>query len=186
MTLGIPGDGCTAILIGAFMLQGMIPGPSLFRDHAETLYGIMVGLLVVNVLMLVFGLALTPIYSNIAHIPYELMSALIVIYCIAGTYSNENSTFHVLLAVCIGIGSFLLRKLGFSVVPIILGVVLGELVETNFRNSMILSGGSWAIFVKRPFSLLFLALAVLSVSFFFFRAAKKRLKARAVNDNDKV
>ncbi|MCO7120090.1 tripartite tricarboxylate transporter permease [Oscillibacter valericigenes] len=186
MTLGIPGDGCTAILIGAFMLQGMVPGPSLFRDHAETLYGIMVGLLVVNVLMLVFGLALTPIYSNIAHIPYELMSALIVIYCIAGTYSNENSTFHVLLAVCIGIGSFLLRKLGFSVVPIILGVVLGELVETNFRNSMILSGGSWAIFVKRPFSLLFLALAVLSVSSFFFRAAKKRLKARAVNDNDKV
>jgi putative tricarboxylic transport membrane protein len=176
MTLGIPGDGCTAILIGAFMLQGMIPGPSLFRDHPDTLYGIMIGLLLVNVLMMVFGLTLTPLYSNISRIPYELMSALIVIYCIAGVYSNEGSTFHVLLAACIGVVSFLLRKLGFSVVPIILGVVLGELVETNFRNSMILSGGSLSIFVTRPFSLLFLSLAFLSIGSFFYKAIKKRMK----------
>lgn len=178
MTLGIPGDGCTAILIGAFMLQGMIPGPTLFRDHPQTLYGIMVGLVIVNVLMLVFGLALTPLYSNIARIPYELMSALIIVYCIAGTYANEGSTFHVLLAICIGIISFLLRKLGFSVVPIILGVVLGELVETNFRNSMIMSDGSLSIFVTRPFSLLFLLLALLSIGSFFYRSMKKHVKGR--------
>lgn len=183
MTLGIPGDGCTAILIGAFMLQGMVPGPSLFRDHPDTLYGIMVGLVLVNIFMLIFGLALTLLYSNIARIPYELMSALIIIYCIAGTYSNERSTFHVLLAVCIGIGSFLLRKLGFPVVPIILGVVLGELVETNFRNSMILSGGSFSIFVTRPFSLTFLLLAALSIGSFFYKALKKRRNSAG---NDKL
>jgi putative tricarboxylic transport membrane protein len=82
----------------------------------------------------------------------------------------------VLLAACIGVVSFLLRKLGFSVVPIILGVVLGELVETNFRNSMILSGGSLSIFVTRPFSLLFLSLAFLSIGSFFYKAIKKRMK----------
>ena len=179
MTLGIPGDGCTAILIGAFMLQGMIPGPALFRDHPGTLYGIMLGLLFVNVLMLVFGLALTPLYSNISRIPYELMSALIIVYCIAGVYSNEGSTFHVLLAACIGVASFLLRKLGFSVVPIILGVVLGDLVETNFRNSMILSGGSLSIFVTRPFSLLFLLLALVSIGSFFYKSIKKHVKGTA-------
>lgn len=165
------------------MLQGMVPGPSLFRDHPDTLYGIMVGLVLVNIFMLIFGLALTPLYSNIARIPYELMSALIIIYCIAGTYSNERSTFHVLLAVCIGIGSFLLRKLGFPVVPIILGVVLGELVETNFRNSMILSGGSFSIFVTRPFSLTFLLLAALSIGSFFYKALKKRRNSAG---NDKL
>jgi len=179
MTLGIPGDGCTAILIGAFMLQGMIPGPALFRDHPGTLYGIMLGLLFVNVLMLVFGLVLTPLYSNISRIPYELMSALIIVYCIAGVYSNEGSTFHVLLAACIGVASFLLRKLGFSVVPIILGVVLGDLVETNFRNSMILSGGSLSIFVTRPFSLLFLLLALVSIGSFFYKSIKKHVKGTA-------
>ena len=184
MTLGIPGDGCTAILIGAFMLQGMIPGPSLFREHAGILYGIMMGLLLVNVLMLVFGLVLTPLYSNISRIPYELMSSLIVVYCIAGVYSNESSIFHVLLAVCIGVVSFLLRKLGFSVVPIILGVVLGDLVETNFRNSMILSGGSLSIFVTRPFSLLFLLLALLSIGSFFYRSIKKRRKSIASNQSN--
>lgn len=185
MTLGIPGDGCTAILIGAFMLQGMIPGPALFRDHPDTLYGIMVGLVLVNILMLLFGLALTPLYSNIARIPYELMSALIIIYCIAGTYSNEGSTFHVLLAVCIGVGSFLLRKLGFSVVPIILGVVLGDLVETNFRNSMIMSGGSLSIFLSRPFSLLFMMLAAFSIGSFFYRAFQKKKHAASSRNNNK-
>lgn len=184
MTLGIPGDGCTAILIGAFMLQGMIPGPALFRDHPDTLYGIMIGLVMVNVLMLLFGLLLTPLYSNISRIPYELMSALIVVYCVAGTYSNEGSTFHVLLAVCIGVGSFLLRKLGFSVVPIILGVVLGDLVEANFRNSMILSGGSFSIFVTRPFSLLFLSLAVLAIGSFFYKALKKRMRAKPSHNTE--
>ena len=107
------------------------------------------------------------------------MSALIIVYCIAGVYSNEGSTFHVLLAACIGVASFLLRKLGFSVVPIILGVVLGDLVETNLRNSMILSGGSLSIFVTRPFSLLFLLLALVSIGSFFYRSIKKHVKGTA-------
>ena len=107
-----------------------------------------------------------------------------MVYCVAGTYSNEGSTFHVLLAVCIGVGSFLLRKLGFSVVPIILGVVLGDLVEANFRNSMILSGGSFSIFVTRPFSLLFLSLAVLAIGSFFYKALKKRMRAKPSHNTE--
>ena len=104
------------------------------------------------------------------------MSAIIIVYCITGVYSSEASTFHVLLAVIIGAFSFLLRKLGFSVVPIILGVVLGDLVETNFRNSMVMSDGSLSIFFTRPFSVLFLALAALSIGMFFYKAIKDRKK----------
>ena len=173
-TLGVPGDGCTAILLGAFMLQGMVPGPSMFKEHSDILYGIMIGLVVINILMLIIGRVFTPLYANITRIPYELMSAIIIVYCITGVYSSEASTFQVLLAVIIGAFSFLLRKLGFGVVPIILGVVLGDLVETNFRNSMVMSGNSLSIFVTRPFSLLFLALAVLSIGMFFYKAAKDR------------
>lgn len=173
-TLGVPGDGCTAILLGAFMLQGMVPGPSMFKEHSDVLYGIMIGLVIVNILMLIIGRVFTPLYANITRIPYELMSAIIIVYCITGVYSSEASTFQVLLAVIIGAFSFLLRRLGFSVVPIILGVVLGDLVETNFRNSMVMSSNSLSIFVTRPFSLLFLALAVLSIGMFFYKAAKDR------------
>lgn len=179
LTLGVPGDGCTAILLGAFMLQGMVPGPALFKDYPDVLYGIMVGLIVVNVLMLLIGRVFTPFYSNITRIPYELMSAMIIVYCVAGTYSSEASTFHVLLAVCIGVFSFLLRKLGFSVVPIILGVVLGDLVETNFRNAMVMSDNSLSIFVTRPFSLLFLALAALSIGMFCYKSIKSKRQAAA-------
>ena len=177
-TLGVPGDGCTAILLGAFMLQGMVPGPSMFKEHSDVLYGIMIGLVIVNILMLIIGRVFTPLYVNITRIPYELMSAIIIVYCITGVYSSEASTFHVLLAVIIGAFSFLLRKLGFGVVPIILGVVLGDLVETNFRNSMVMSSNSLSIFVTRPFSLLFLALAVLSIGMFFYKAAKDRKKQK--------
>ena len=177
-TLGVPGDGCTAILLGAFMLQGMVPGPSMFKEHSDILYGIMIGLVVINILMLIIGRVFTPLYANITRIPYELMSAIIIVYCITGVYSSEASTFQVLLAVIIGAFSFLLRKLGFGVVPIILGVVLGDLVETNFRNSMVMSGNSLSIFVTRPFSLLFLALAVLSIGMFFYKAAKDRKKQK--------
>lgn len=181
-TLGVPGDGCTAILLGAFMLQGMVPGPSMFKEHSDILYGIMIGLVVINILMLIIGRVFTPLYANITRIPYELMSAIIIVYCITGVYSSEASTFQVLLAVIIGAFSFLLRKLGFGVVPIILGVVLGDLVETNFRNSMVMSGNSLSIFVTRPFSLLFLALAVLSIGMFFYKAAKDRKKQKTELD----
>ena len=178
----MPGDGCTAILLGAFMLQGMVPGPSMFKEHSDILYGIMIGLVVINILMLIIGRVFTPLYANITRIPYELMSAIIIVYCITGVYSSEASTFQVLLAVIIGAFSFLLRKLGFGVVPIILGVVLGDLVETNFRNSMVMSGNSLSIFVTRPFSLLFLALAVLSIGMFFYKAAKDRKKQKTELD----
>lgn len=130
------------------------------------------------ILMLIIGRVFTPLYANITRIPYELMSAIIIVYCITGVYSSEASTFQVLLAVIIGAFSFVLRKLGFGVVPIILGVVLGDLVETNFRNSMVMSSNSLSIFVTRPFSLLFLALAVLSIGMFFYKAAKDRKKQK--------
>jgi len=103
MTMGIPGDGCTAVLMGAFMLQGMVPGPTLFKNFPEILYGIMLGLLVVNVAMLLFGRVFTRYYVHITRIPYELMSAMIIIYCIAGIYSSEGRTFHVLEAIIVGI-----------------------------------------------------------------------------------
>lgn len=174
LTLGIPGDGVTAILLGALMLQGLVPGPSLFVDSANIIYGIMVGLLVINVLMLIIGRLFTPLYANITRIPYELMNAIIVVYCFAGTYSSNSSTFHILVAVVIGIISFILRKLDFPIVPIILGVVLGQLTELNFRRAMVMSDGSYSIFVTRPFSAVFLFLAVASIAWAIYRSVKPK------------
>ena len=178
LTLGIPGDGVTAILLGALMLQGLVPGPSLFVDSANIIYGIMVGLLVINVLMLIIGRLLTPLYANITRIPYELMNAIIVVYCFAGTYSSNSSTFHILVAVVIGIVSFILRKLDFPIVPIILGVVLGQLTELIFRRAMVMSEGSYGIFVTRPFSAVFLFLAVASIAWAIYRSVKPKKSSK--------
>lgn len=172
LTLGIPGDGVTAVLLGALMLQGMTPGPSLFKEQGHIIYAIMLGLFIVNIVMFVIGRVFTKYYSNITRIPYELISSMIIIYCFAGAYSNKNSSFDLLLVACFGIISYILRKLDFSLVPVLLGIVLGPLAETNFRRSMVLSGGSFTIFFKKPIALAFLTLSVVSVLLFFVKKKK--------------
>ena len=89
LTLGVPGDGATAILMGAFMLHGMVPGPSLFAEQGNILYAIMLGLLVVNVFMYIVGTGLTRFYAHITRIPYEILAPIVLTFCIAGSYSTN-------------------------------------------------------------------------------------------------
>ena len=176
LTLGVPGDGATAILMGAFMLHGMVPGPSLFTEHGNIVYAIMLGLIVVNVFMYILGSGFTRFYAHITRIPYEMLAPIVLTFCIAGAYSTNNRIYDIYVILLFGIVAYFLRRMDFQLVPILLGIVLGPLAEKNFRRAMVISEGSMDIFFTRPISCAFLLIAIGSVLVFawkYYRARKK-------------
>ncbi len=174
LTLGVPGDGATAILMGAFMIHGMVPGPTLFKDHGKILYAIMFGLIVVNIFMYIIGKCLIPFYANITKLPYELLACIVLTMCTSGAYSTNNRTYDVMVIVVFGVLAYFLRRMDFQLVPILLGIVLGPLAEVNFRRALVLSDGSASIFFTRPISLAFIAIAMISIVVFAVRGAKMK------------
>ena len=167
LTLGVPGDGATAILMGAFMLHGMVPGPSLFAEQGNVLYAIMLGLLVVNVFMYIVGTGLTRFYAHITRIPYEILAPIVLTFCIAGSYSTNNRIYDYLYHFDFRYRFLLPAAHGLPLVPILLGIVLGPLAEKNFRRAMVISEGSFSIFFTRPISCTFILIAIVSVAIFW-------------------
>ena len=172
LTLGVPGDGATAILMGAFMVHGMIPGPTLFKESGNILYAIMFGLIIVNICMYIIGTGLIPFYANITKLPYELLACIVLTMCTSGAFSTNNRPYDVMVIILFGILAYFLRRMDFQLVPILLGIVLGPLAEVNFRRALVLSDGSASIFFTRPISLFFIVVAVLSIAVFTVRGFK--------------
>ena len=174
LTLGVPGDGATAILMGAFMLHGMVPGPTLFAEQGNILYAIMLGLIVVNVFMYIIGSGFTRFYAHITRLPYEILAPIVMTFCIAGAYSTNNRVYDIFIILIFGIVAYFLRRMDFQLVPILLGIVLGPLAEKNFRRAMVISEGSFKIFFTRPISCAFILIAVGSVLLFAWKNYKSR------------
>lgn len=165
LTLGIPGDAAVAILLGTLMANGLTPGPNLFQEHGLTLYAIMVGLVFINIFMYLQGKYLTGFFAKVTKIPSEILIPIIVVFCFAGSYSIKSSMFDLYISIAFGIIAYILVKLKFSTIPVLLGLVLGALTESNLRRTLIISQGSLSIFVKRPISLAFLIVLVITIGF---------------------
>lgn len=150
LTLGIPGDGAVAVMLGALMVNGLTPGPKLFSEHGVTMYAIMIGLIFINAFMLLQGKLLTKVFAKIIRIPPSILTPIIVIFCFAGAYSVKNSLFDIGVALVFAVVASVLKTLQFPVIPVLLGLVLGTITEENFRRSLILSEGSLKIFVSSP------------------------------------
>lgn len=163
LTLGIPGDGCVAIMLSALMINGLNPGLSLFTTQGDIMYAIMIGLLFVNLFMLIQGKYLTRLFAKVVSIPQEILTPIIVIFCFAGAYSINKSYFDVAVTLAFAVIAWVLYKLDFPAVPILLGLVLGNMTETNFRRALFLSNGSLTIFVKTWYCIAFLALIAAAV-----------------------
>ena len=162
-TLGIPGSPSAAVLIGAFMIHGMQVGPSLFADQGPLLYAVMIGMVVANIIMFLEGKFLAKWFALITKVPDSVLAPVLLVLCSAGAYSVNNSVFDIGLFLVCGVTSYIIGKLGFPVMPISLGYVLGPLAEFNLRRALVLSEGSWSIFFTRPISLFFVILTVVSV-----------------------
>lgn len=163
LTLGIPGDGATAIMMGALMVQGLQPGPLLFVEKAPDVYAIFIGLLLANLVMGVLGFSLIKLFVKVVNVPVHILLPIIVMMTFVGTYSYNNSLNDVYLMVFSGCVGYVLNKLGFSMSAVIIGIILGGMAEQNFVGSLIMSDGSFSIFFTRPLCLFFLAAAALSL-----------------------
>lgn len=163
LTLGIPGDGCVAIMLSALMINGLNPGLSLFTTQGDIMYAIMIGLLFVNLFMLLQGKYLTRLFAKVVSIPQEILTPIIVIFCFAGAYSINKTYFDVLVTLAFAVIAWLLYKLDFPAVPILLGLVLGNMTETNFRRALLISKGSPVIFVSSIYCIVFLVLIAAAV-----------------------
>lgn len=164
LTLGIPGDGTVAIMLSALMINGLNPGLSLFTTDGDIMYAIMLGLILVNLFMLLQGKFLTSLFAKVVSIPQEILTPIIVIFCFAGAYSVNGNYFDVGIALVFAVLAWILRKLDLPAVPILLGMVLGSMTETNFRRTLLISNGNPGIFFSSIFCWIFVALIIFAVA----------------------
>lgn len=161
LTLGIPGSGGAAALLGAFMMHGLAPGPFLFRNNATTMYAIMLGFILTNILLFIVVKLSIRGFVHVTRVPEAALITVLFVICLAGAYCNKTSWFDVMVTIVVGIFAYLLSKLNVPTIPFILGFILGPTIETNFRKAMIMSDGDPMIFVTRPICLVLIALTVL-------------------------
>ena len=163
LAFGIPGSATTAVILGAFILHGLQPGPMLIVNEPTLVYSIFIGLLLINFLMLAFAKPFIAIYSQVLKVPYTILGPIILILCIIGTYSVRNSVFDIWIMLVFGVIGYYLEKNKFPLPPIILGVILGPLAESNFRRAVQMANGDYTVFFTRPISATLLALAVIAI-----------------------
>ena len=170
LTLGVPGDAVTAILLGALIIQGLQPGPLLFTKNADIVYGLFSSLLVGNVLMLLFGLLGVRLFCRVVELPKRIIIPVIVTLSIVGAYSMNNSIFDVWVCIGFGIIGYIMQKVDMPSSPIILAVILGPMAESNLRRAVLMYQGSYSFLWTRPIGVVFLALAALSLYSSYRRA----------------
>ena len=158
LTLGIPGDVVAATLLGAFTMHGLVVGPKLFSSSGPVVYAVLIGCVISQLLMFFQGKYLLKVFVRITHIPQDLLTAILVVVCCAGAFAIGSSEMDVYVMLFFGGVAYLMQKVDFPPVPIVLGMVLGPTAEANLRNSLVMSGGSWSIFVRRPVCLAFIIL----------------------------
>ncbi|MCC8075781.1 MAG: tripartite tricarboxylate transporter permease, partial [Clostridiales bacterium] len=160
LTLGIPGDGVTALLLGAFVLHGITPGPTLFTKQGVMAYTIIIGLLVANIFLAPFGLALTRAVAKIVQVRYTYLAPAIIMFCFAGAFAATNNTKELVLTAAILVFSYILTLLDIDNTPLMLGMILESIMEKNFVTASMSYDRDYTIFFRRPISLVILILTV--------------------------
>jgi len=153
LTLGIPANVVMAILIGALMIHGITPGPMLLKEHPDLFWGVIASMYVGNVMLLVLNLPLIGLWIQVLRVPYSILFPLILFFCLIGCYAINNSTVDVALMLLFGVVGYLMRKFEYEPAPLVMAFVLSPILEQALRQSLILSSGSFIIFLTRPISI---------------------------------
>ncbi|MCL1939512.1 MAG: tripartite tricarboxylate transporter permease [Desulfovibrionaceae bacterium] len=177
LSLGVPGDVVTAVMLGAFMMHNLTPGPLLFQENITIVYAIYIGIMITSVLMLIAGMGCIRAFSKIVHIPKYVLFPVILLVCCYGSFSINNSMFDVLVMGVLGIMGYVLAVFKFPEAPLLVGFVLGPLFEDNLRRSLILSHGSPGIFFSSVICWIFFILTLLSLGYTVWTLVKKRRAA---------
>lgn len=174
LALGIPGSPATAIVLGAFIIHGIEPGPNLFRGDTDLVYGIFYGYMLATVLMYVAGRLVTNMFARSLTIPNIYLIPIILILSIVGVYASQALHFNLWFALVVGIISFFVKKLHYSLPSFVLAFILSPIIEESLRRSLVLSDGSYSIFVTRPYSIAILVVMALFVGSAGWRMYKDR------------
>ena len=161
LTLGVPGSGTTAVMLGALMLWGLRPGPLLFEQNPELVWGLIASMYIGNVLLLILNLPLIGLWVRLLSVPPRILMPLILLFCFTGTYAVSGNPFDLWVMVVFGVIGFVLQRYGYPVAPIVLGLILGPMLETHFRRALIVSRGDYGVFFQRPIAAGLLAVAAI-------------------------
>ncbi len=173
LTLGIPGSPTAAVLLGGLLINGLFPGPDLFSVHGKVTWTFIDSLLVGQVLMMIFGLMVARYSVFVTRIPKHMMAAAVIVLAIFGTYSVQNSVSDVIVMLVLGVGMYFAARIGFSAAPLVLGLILGQLTETNFLQGKMIAGDDvWSYFFGSTISQVVIALCLLSIAYSFYNERK--------------
>ncbi|TKT69208.1 C4-dicarboxylate ABC transporter permease [Aquamicrobium sp. LC103] len=177
LALGIPGSGAIAILLGLLISRGIVPGPLLFSQGGPLVMSVFIGLIASALLMLVVGIAGIRAFVQVARIPRYILAPFVMITLIIGTYSYQNYSAHVVMALVIGAGAYWLEKLRVPLIPIVLAFVMGPIVEANLNRAMVINGGDLQAMLLRPLALGILVLALVTAILSFKRSRSGKTAA---------
>jgi putative tricarboxylic transport membrane protein len=165
LALGVPSSPTIAVLMGAFIVNGLTPGPFLFQEQPLLVWTVIASLFIGNLILLILNLPLVGLWARLLHIPFHYLSAVVLLFCVIGAYSLKQSVFDVWLMLGFGVAGYLLRKLNFPLAPAILALILGPMMEKSLRTTLEISAGDFGIFLERPIALVLLALAAMVIAF---------------------
>nr|MBX2868579.1 tripartite tricarboxylate transporter permease [Acidiferrobacterales bacterium] len=177
ITLGIPGSPTTAILLGGMIIWGLRPGPLLFTENPEFVWGLIGSLYIANLATVIINIAFIPLFVKVLTLPFTILAPIIYILCVVGGYAPTQTMHDVWLMLLFGVVGYLLRKLNYPVAPAVLAIVLGPLAERSLRQSLLSSQGDLAIFVTRPISAVCIIIALALVFYPIYAKIKKKRNA---------
>ena len=172
LALGVPGDIITAIILGAFMIHGLRPGPLLFQDNITLIYALFMGIMLSSFYLFIVGKLSIRMIAKIADIPQRILFPIVLILCVFGAYAINNTIFDVLVMFIMGVIGFGMLRLGIPAAPFLIAFILGPLLEDNFRQSLLLGKGDWSIFFQSWICIFFWALTVLTIAFLAYQRTR--------------
>ena len=188
LSLGVPGDSVTAILLGAFIIHGLQPGPLLYKEHIDIVYMVFASMLVANVAMFILGATGVKFFAKVIGIDKRMLLPIIMVLSLIGSYSMRNSFFDVFITLGFGVVGYLLQRFGFPLPPILLALILGPMAESNLRRTLVISQGDPSVILHQPIAMFLLILAVVSLVMSYRsqrKVAARMLAAKKANEADK-
>jgi len=186
-TLGIPANSVIAVLLGAFMIHGLQPGPMFISKYPDVFWATIVSMYIGNAMLLVLNLPLIPLWVKVLKVPYTILFPLILVFCLIGVYSLNFSQVEITLMIAFGVLGYLMRKYKFEMPPLILALVLGPMMESSLRLSLLMSQGDPTTFLRRPLSALFMVVSTLLIVLAMLPGIqKKRAKLKEKLGDDEI
>jgi putative tricarboxylic transport membrane protein len=174
LTLGIPSNVVMALFLAALMIHGTPPGPMLLVNHPELFWGVIFSMFIGNILLLILNLPLIPMWVKLLEVPYKVLFPLIILFCLIGAFSVNSTTFGMGVMILFGVIGYLMKKYEYEAGPLVLAFILGPMLETALRQSLIVAHGSFSIFVQKPISMVSLLVTVVFLMFPLIPFLKKR------------